>query len=154
MPTASRYANPRSNRRSGGLWELRYEPGPNFPWGVVARRSMLNADGREESTQDQGLETVRYIKDNKLGRIVRSYTDIASGFHEDANRPDYENALDDLRAASSAGLLSGSLTGSPVAFSNCIGSSNYYEPRAGVCFRWSKRSTRATLTSNFSTACF
>jgi hypothetical protein len=71
MPTASRYANPRSNRRSGGLWELRYEPGPNFPWGVVARRSMLNADGREESTQDQGLETVRYIKDNKLGRIVR-----------------------------------------------------------------------------------
>jgi DNA invertase Pin-like site-specific DNA recombinase len=104
MPTASRYANPRSNRRSGGLWELRYEPGPNFPWGVVARRSMLNADGREESTQDQGLETVRYIKDNKLGRIVRSYTDIASGFHEDANRPDYENALDDLRAGVIGGI--------------------------------------------------
>jgi Resolvase, N terminal domain len=65
---------------------------------------MLNADGREESTQDQGLETVRYIKDNKLGRTVRSYTDIASGFHEDANRPDYENALDDLRAGVIGGI--------------------------------------------------
>jgi DNA invertase Pin-like site-specific DNA recombinase len=65
---------------------------------------MLNADGTEESTQDQGLETIRYIKDNNLGRIVRSYKDIASGFQEDARRPDYENALDDLRAGVIGGI--------------------------------------------------
>jgi DNA invertase Pin-like site-specific DNA recombinase len=65
---------------------------------------MLNPDGHEESTQDQGLETIRYIKDNELGRIVRSYKDIASGFQEDANRPDYENALADLRAGVIGGI--------------------------------------------------
>src|SRR5215211_6445591 len=104
MSTATRYPHSRSNKRSGGLWEVRYEPGPSFPWGVIARRSILNADGHEESTQDQELETVRYIKDNKLGRIVGTYKDIASGFHEDANRPDYENALDDLRAGVIGGI--------------------------------------------------
>jgi site-specific DNA recombinase len=83
---------------------MRYEPGPDFPWGVITRRSLLNGDGTEESTQDQGLETIRYVKDNNLGRIVRSYKDIASGFQEDANRPDYENALADLRAGVIGGI--------------------------------------------------
>jgi len=83
---------------------MRYEPGPTFPWGVITRRSLLNGDGTEESTQDQGLETIRYIKENNLGQIVRNYKDIASGFHEDANRPDYENALADLRAGVIGGI--------------------------------------------------
>jgi DNA invertase Pin-like site-specific DNA recombinase len=71
---------------------------------VLSRRSILNADGTEESTQDQDLETIRYIKENHLGRVVRSYKDIASGFQEDARRPDYENALDDLRAGVIGGI--------------------------------------------------
>jgi DNA invertase Pin-like site-specific DNA recombinase len=65
---------------------------------------MLGANGHEESTQDQELETIRYVKENDLGRIVRTYKDIASGFQEDANRPDYENALDDLRAGVIGGI--------------------------------------------------
>jgi hypothetical protein len=72
------------------------EPGPEFRWGVVLRRSNLNANGTEESTDRQEFEVVQHIRDNNMGVIVHSYKDIASGWRPGALRPRFKHALVDL----------------------------------------------------------
>lgn len=102
---AGRYTS-RANRRSEGLWPLATDPGPNFRWGAVLRRSRLNADGTEGSTARQERAIQDYVKANKMGRIVAFYTDIASAHDEKAKRPEFENALHDLKAGRIDGLIS------------------------------------------------
>jgi DNA invertase Pin-like site-specific DNA recombinase len=80
------------------------EPGPNFRWGVVLRKSKLkrtvNQYGKvelvAESIDHQELEVVSHIRDNNMGVIVEVYKDIASGWRPDAKRPRYKHALVDL----------------------------------------------------------
>jgi DNA invertase Pin-like site-specific DNA recombinase len=80
------------------------EPGPNFRWGVVLRKSKLkrtvNQYGKvelvAESIDHQELEVVSHIRDNNMGIIVEVYKDIASGWRPDAKRPRYKHALVDL----------------------------------------------------------
>jgi DNA invertase Pin-like site-specific DNA recombinase len=96
-------ANVRS-QGDGGLWAMVTEPGPNFRWGVVLRKSKLkrtvNRDGEvelvAESMDHQELEVVSHIRDNNMGVIVEVYKDIASGWRPDAKRPRYKHALVDL----------------------------------------------------------
>jgi DNA invertase Pin-like site-specific DNA recombinase len=80
------------------------EPGPNFRWGVVLRKSKLtrtlNQRGEielvAESMDHQELEVVSHIRDNNMGIIVETYKDIASGWSPTAKRPRYKHALVDL----------------------------------------------------------
>jgi DNA invertase Pin-like site-specific DNA recombinase len=87
-----------------GLWPLSAEPGPNFRWGIVTRRSQLNADGTENSTRRQEHAVLQYIKDRKLGKVVAVYKDVASIYKEDARRPEADAALADLRAGRIDGI--------------------------------------------------
>jgi DNA invertase Pin-like site-specific DNA recombinase len=88
------------------------EPGPNFRWGVLLRRSQYNRrlDGNgeveryEESTTRQELAVVQHLKANGMGIIAATYSDIASAFKRDAKRPSFENALDDLKAGRIDGI--------------------------------------------------
>lgn len=52
-------------------------PGPEFRWGIVLRRSKLNVNGTEESTNRQEYEITSYIRDNNMGVVVQTYKDIA-----------------------------------------------------------------------------
>jgi site-specific DNA recombinase len=70
----------------------------------VLRRSKLNADGTEESTDRQELEVVWHIKNNCMGVIVQSYKDIASGWKPGAPRPQFKHALVDLAAGTIDGI--------------------------------------------------
>jgi site-specific DNA recombinase len=96
----------RTNNRSRGLWPLVAEPGPNFRWGVLLRRSKYNrevgANGEiilfEESTDRQELELVWHIREQNMGVIVEVYKDIASAYKPGAPRPRYKHALADLEA--------------------------------------------------------
>jgi hypothetical protein len=80
------------------------EPGANFRWGVVLRKSKLkrtvNQHGEveliAESMDHQELEVVSHIRDNNMGIIVETYKDIASGWSPTAKRPRYKHALVDL----------------------------------------------------------
>jgi len=80
------------------------EPGPNFRWGVVLRRSKLKRTTNQygqielvaESMDHQELEVVSHIRDNNMGIIVETYRDIASGWSPTAKRPRYKHALVDL----------------------------------------------------------
>jgi DNA invertase Pin-like site-specific DNA recombinase len=80
------------------------EPGPNFRWGVVLRKSKLKRTVNErgqvalvaESLDHQELEVVSHIRDNNMGIIVETYRDIASGWSPTAKRPRYKHALVDL----------------------------------------------------------
>jgi site-specific DNA recombinase len=80
------------------------EPGPNFRWGVVLRKSKLNADGTEESTDPQEMELVYHIRHNNMGVIVQSYKDIASGWKPGAPRPRFKHALVDLASGTIDGI--------------------------------------------------
>jgi len=80
------------------------EPGPNFRWGVVLRRSKLNADGTEESTDRQEMELVYHIRHNDMGVIVQTYKDIASGWKPGAPRPGFNHALVDLASGTIDGI--------------------------------------------------
>jgi site-specific DNA recombinase len=80
------------------------EPGPDFRWGVVLRRSKLDADGFEESTDRQEMEVVYHIRDNDMGIIVQSYKDIASGWKPGAARPRFKHALVDLASGTIDGI--------------------------------------------------
>src|SRR4030095_6024696 len=96
----------RTNNRSRGLRPLVAEPGPNFRWGVLLRRSKYNravgANGEiilfEESTDRQELELVWHIREQNMGVIVEVYKDIASAYKPGAPRPRYKHALADLEA--------------------------------------------------------
>jgi site-specific DNA recombinase len=87
------------------------EPGPEFRWGVVLRKSKLkravNEQGRTvlvaESIDHQELEVVSHIRDNGMGIIVEVYRDVASGWNPKARRPNFKNALADLES----GLIDG-----------------------------------------------
>jgi DNA invertase Pin-like site-specific DNA recombinase len=80
------------------------EPGPNFRWGVVLRKSKLKRTMNQfgqielvvESMDHQELEVVSHIRDNNMGIIVETYKDIASGWSPTAKRPRYKHALVDL----------------------------------------------------------
>jgi site-specific DNA recombinase len=80
------------------------EPGPNFRWGVVLRKSKLKRTMNQygevelvaESMDHQELEVVSHIRDNNMGIIVETYKDVASGWSPTAKRPRYKHALVDL----------------------------------------------------------
>jgi DNA invertase Pin-like site-specific DNA recombinase len=80
------------------------EPGPNFRWGVVLRRSKLTRTVNEygqvelvaESMNHQELEVVSHIRNNNMGIVVEVYKDIASGWMPGAPRPRFKHALVDL----------------------------------------------------------
>lgn len=99
------YTDLRANKRSEGLWPLSAEPGPSFRWGAVLRRSRLNSDGTEGSTARQERAIQDYVKANGMGRVVAVYSDIASAHNEKARRPDFENALADIRAGRIDGII-------------------------------------------------
>jgi site-specific DNA recombinase len=88
------------------------EPGPNFRWGVLLRRSQYNrqvsANGEiilfEESTSRQELELVWHIRKHNMGVIVEIYKDIASGWKPGAPRPRFKHALVDLAAGKIDGI--------------------------------------------------
>jgi site-specific DNA recombinase len=101
---ARRY-NPRTPvRQSRGLWPLSAEPGPSFRWGIVTRRSQLNADGHEGSTRRQEHACLQYTTSHSLGRVVAVYKDVASAYKEGSQRPEFESALQDLQAGRIDGL--------------------------------------------------
>jgi site-specific DNA recombinase len=79
-------------------------PGPDFRWGVVLRRSKLDPDGTEESTDRQEYEIVHYIRDNDMGVIIQSYKDIASGWKPGVPRPRFKHALVDLASGTIDGI--------------------------------------------------
>jgi site-specific DNA recombinase len=79
-------------------------PGPEFRWGIVLRRSKLNANGTEESTNRQEYEIAHYIRDNNMGVIVQTYKDISSAWKPGAPRPSYKNALVDLALGTIDGI--------------------------------------------------
>jgi len=88
------------------------EPGPDFRWGVLLRRSKysrkVGANGEvilfEESTGRQELEVVWHIRNNNMGVIVEVYKDIASAWKPGAQRPRFRNALADLAAGKIDGI--------------------------------------------------
>jgi site-specific DNA recombinase len=99
------YGRTPNTSSSQGLWALRVEPGPNFRWGAIKRRSQYNADGTEDSTARQEDAIFNYVEQHNEGRIVAVYSDIASAFDEKARRPEFENALEDLRAERINGII-------------------------------------------------
>jgi DNA invertase Pin-like site-specific DNA recombinase len=80
------------------------QPGPDFRWGVVLRKSKLNADGIEESTDRQEMELIYHMRQNNMGVIVQTYKDIASGWKPGAPRPRYKHALVDLASGTIDGI--------------------------------------------------
>jgi site-specific DNA recombinase len=88
------------------------EPGPDFRWGVVLRRSrysrVVTPQGEallfEESTDRQELEVVWQIRDHNMGVVVDVYRDIASGWKPGAPRPRFQHALVDLAAGKIDGI--------------------------------------------------
>jgi site-specific DNA recombinase len=84
---------------------MRREPGPDFRFGALKRRSAYNADGTENSTARQEDAIYAYVEQHNMGRIVAVYTDIASAFQEKAKRPEFDNALLDLQAGRIDGII-------------------------------------------------
>jgi site-specific DNA recombinase len=80
------------------------EPGPGFRWGSLSRRSKYNADGTEGSTRRQDMANMEYVRANSLGQVVATYSDIASAYNG-AKRPEFENALADLKAGRIDGIV-------------------------------------------------
>jgi site-specific DNA recombinase len=88
------------------------EPGPNFRWGVVLRKSQFSkkqlSEGEfiqfEESTDRQEMELVHHIRQQRMGVIVEVYRDVASAWRPGAKRPRYKHALVDLAAGSIDGI--------------------------------------------------
>jgi len=80
------------------------EPGPEFRWGIITRRSVLNRDGTEGSTRRQEQAVHAHLKASRMGVVVAVYTDIASAYDESARRPEFENALLDLQAGRIDGI--------------------------------------------------
>jgi site-specific DNA recombinase len=88
------------------------EPGPDFRWGVLLRRSTLNkamdAQGNvrhfEHSTERQELEVVWHIREHNMGVIVDSYKDIASAWRPGVKRPRFKHALVDIEAGRIDGI--------------------------------------------------
>jgi site-specific DNA recombinase len=104
-----RYSNRQSRTEvrvatTRGLWPMRVEPGPSFRWGIITRRSVLNRDGTEGSTRRQEQAVRAYLKAHNMGVVaVPPYKDIASAY-DGSKRPEFENALEDLRAGRIDGL--------------------------------------------------
>jgi DNA invertase Pin-like site-specific DNA recombinase len=88
------------------------EPGPDFRWGVLLRRSKysrkVGANGEiilfEESTDRQELEVVWHIRQHNMGAVVEVYKDIASAWKPGAQRPRFKHALVDLAAGRIDGI--------------------------------------------------
>jgi site-specific DNA recombinase len=95
-----------------GLWPMVAQPGPDFRWGVLLRRSKytrkVGPNGEvilfEESTDRQELEVVWHIRQNNMGQIVEVYKDIASAYRPGAPRPRFKHALVDLEAGKIDGI--------------------------------------------------
>lgn len=88
------------------------EPGPDFRWGVLLRRSKytrkVGPNGEvilfEESTDRQELEVVWHIRNHNMGVIVEVYRDIASAWKPGAQRPRFKHALVDIAAGKIDGI--------------------------------------------------
>lgn len=95
-----------------GLWLVCAEPGPDFRWGVLLRRSKysrkVGPNGEvilfEESTDRQELEVVWHIRNNDMGVIVEVYKDIASAWKPGSPRPRFNHVLVDLAAGKIDGI--------------------------------------------------
>jgi site-specific DNA recombinase len=95
-----------------GSWPHMAEPGPTFRWGCVLRASkgkrVEQEDGSvrwmAETIDRQDLELIQHITDNRMGVIVDSYPDIASGWKPGARRPRYDNSLSDLASGRIEGI--------------------------------------------------
>jgi len=61
-------------------------------------------DGTEGSTRRQELALASHIKNKEMGKVVGVYKDVASAYKEGAYRPEFENALIDLRAGRIDGI--------------------------------------------------
>jgi site-specific DNA recombinase len=83
---------------------MRRDPGPDFRWGLILRRSQYNQDGTEGSTRRQELAVSSHIKANNMGIVAAVYKDIAAAYQEGAQRPEFENALIDLQAGRIDGI--------------------------------------------------
>jgi DNA invertase Pin-like site-specific DNA recombinase len=57
-----------------------------------------------ETIDRQDFELIQHITDNRMGVIVDSYKDIASGWKPGAKRPRYENAISDLASGHIEGI--------------------------------------------------
>jgi DNA invertase Pin-like site-specific DNA recombinase len=88
------------------------DPGESFRWGVLLRKSKpreKTVDGVkvfefEDSMDAHELELVQHISENKMGVIVETYKEIASGYKPGAPRPRFKNALADLASGSIDGI--------------------------------------------------
>jgi DNA invertase Pin-like site-specific DNA recombinase len=95
-----------------GSWPHMAPPGEKFRWGCVLRASkgkrVEQEDGSvrwvAETIDRQDLELIQHITDNRMGVIVDSYPDIASGWKPGAKRPRYDNALSDLASGRIEGI--------------------------------------------------
>ena len=111
---SSVYATSRTDVRrvARGLWPMAAEPGPDFRWGVLLRRSKFSrkvgANGEvilfEESTDRQELEVVWHLREHNMGVVVEVYKDIASAWKPGAQRPRFRHALVDLAAGKIDGI--------------------------------------------------
>ena len=111
------YSRASNTLATQGLWPMREEPSPSFRLGAITRRSAYNrkkvvdengqvkVELSEESTGRQEDAIYAYVERYKLGTIVHVYPDIASAYSEKAKRPEFTNALDDLRAGRIDGLI-------------------------------------------------
>jgi DNA invertase Pin-like site-specific DNA recombinase len=80
------------------------EPGPDFRWGVVLRKSRLKEDGSVASFDAHEMELVRHIKTNNMGVVTQVYKDVASGWKPGAPRPRFKHALVDLASGTIDGI--------------------------------------------------
>jgi DNA invertase Pin-like site-specific DNA recombinase len=88
------------------------EPGPDFRWGVLLRRSTLNkaldeygnVRHFEDSTERQELEVVWHLRNHNMGVVIDSYKDIASAWRPGVNRPRFKHALVDIAAGRIDGI--------------------------------------------------
>lgn len=87
-----------------GMWPMAAEPGPDFRWGIVTRRSQYNPDGTEGSTRRQEHAVLQHITSHNMGRVVAVYKDVASAYKEGSRRPEYDSALIDLSAGRIDGI--------------------------------------------------
>jgi hypothetical protein len=87
--------------RSYGAW---LHQGLSSVGELSFRRSKLNVNGTEESTNRQEYEIANYIRDNNMGVIVQTYKDITSAWKPGATRPSYRNALVDLASGAIDGI--------------------------------------------------
>jgi hypothetical protein len=87
-----------------------------------------------------------------MGQVVAVYSDIASAYAENAKRPDFEAALDDLRAGRIDGIAVWKVDRLVRRVSQFRRVSTPSKPRAGDSSASWRASTRPTLSGDSLTA--